>query len=207
VWRVWFKEVGVGLIPGWGGCKEMILRYQQQEAANYDKATGGKQVWFAPKNTPMGAVRKAFETIALAKVAKSAGEAKEIGYLKDSDGITMNRDRLLFDAKKQALALAKDYKAPEPVEDIRLPGATGFTALDLAVSDLHKNGKATDYDVPVSQAVAKVLSGGDNADWTVPVSEAALLKLEVQEFMKLVRNAGTQARIEHMLTKGKPLRN
>ena len=153
-------EVGVGLIPGWGGCKEMILRYQEQEAANYDKATGGQQVWFSPKNTPMGAVRKAFETIALAKVAKSADEAKEIGYLRDGDGITMNRDRLLYDAKQKALELSKGYKAPEPIEDIHLPGLTGMTALDMAVSDLHKNGKATNYDVPVSKAVAKVLKWG-----------------------------------------------
>ena len=78
-------EVGVGIIPGWGGCKEMVLRYQEEERENYDKATGGKTVWFSPKNTPMGAVRKAFETIALAKVAKSAQEAKEIRYLRDSD--------------------------------------------------------------------------------------------------------------------------
>ena len=199
-------EVGVGLIPGWGGCKEMILRYQKREAANYDKATGGKQIWFSPKVSPMGAVRQAFETIALAKVAKSAEEAREIGYLNESDGITMNRDRLLYDAKEKALAMVEGYEAPAPIEDIRLPGATGYTALELAVGDLHQNGKATDYDVPVSKAVARVLSGGD-ADWTEPVSEKDILKLEVQEFMKLVRNEGTQDRIEHMLLKGKPLRN
>ncbi len=200
-------EVGVGLIPGWGGCKEMILRAQKEEAANYNKAQDGQPLWFSPKTTPMGATRKAFETIALAKVAKSAQEAKEIGYLTDSDGITMNRDRLLYDAKQKALELSKNYKAPEPIEDIRLPGASGKAALDLAVSDLHQSGKATGYDVPVSQAVATVLSGGDKADWTKPLSEKDLLKLEAQEFMKLVRNEGTQARIEHMLLNGKPLRN
>jgi 3-hydroxyacyl-CoA dehydrogenase len=140
-------EVGVGLIPGWGGCKEMILRYQQEEREAYDKATGGKKLWFSPKNTPMGAVRKAFETIAMAKVAKSAQEAKELRYLKKTDGITMNRDRLLFDAKQKAIELAKDYKAPEMVEEIRLPGASGKMALDMAVADLRKSGKATPYDV------------------------------------------------------------
>ena len=200
-------EVGVGLIPGWGGCKEMVLRYQEEERANYDKATGGKVVWFSPKNTPMGAVRKAFETIAMAKVAKSAQEAKEIKYLKDSDGITMNRDRLLFDAKQKALELAKDYEAPTPVEEIRLPGPSGTYALDMAVADLRKSGKATPYDVVVSEAVAKVLTGGDKADWTAPVSEDDLYKLEREEFMKLVHNDGTMARVEHMLEKGKPLRN
>jgi 3-hydroxyacyl-CoA dehydrogenase len=200
-------EVGVGLIPGWGGCKEMLLRYQAEEREQYDKNTGGRKMWFSPKNTPMGAVRKAFETIALARVAKSAQEAKEIRYLKKTDGITMNRDRLLFDAKSKALDLAKDYMAPEPVTDIRLPGPSGRLALDMAVADMRKNGKATPYDVTVSSAVAKVLSGGDKADWTKPLTEDDLYRLERDEFNALVRNEGTQKRVEHMLEKGKPLRN
>lgn len=200
-------EVGVGLIPGWGGCKEMLLRYQEEEREQYDKRTGGRKLWFSPKNTPMGATRKAFETIGLARVAKSAQEAKEIRYLKKTDGITMNRDRLLFDAKAKALELAKDYKAPEPVTDIRLPGASGRMALDMAVADMRKNGKATPYDVTVSAAVARVLSGGEKADWTKPLTEDDLYRLEREEFMKLVRHDGTMARITHMLEKGKPLRN
>jgi len=201
-------EVGVGVIPGWGGCKEMLLRYQEEEREQYDKATGGKKIWFSPKNTPMGAVRKAFETIALAKVAKSAQEAKELRYLKKTDGITMNRDRLLFDAKQQALELVSNgYTAPAPQTEIRLPGPSGKMALDLAVADMRKNGKATPYDVVVSNAVARVLSGGDKADWTRPLHEDDVYKLEREEFMKLARNEGTMARIEHMLEKGKPLRN
>jgi 3-hydroxyacyl-CoA dehydrogenase len=200
-------EVGVGLIPGWGGCKEMLLRYQEEEREQYDKNTKGRKMWFSPKNTPMGAVRKAFETIALARVAKSAQEAKEIKYLKKTDGITMNRDRLLFDAKEKAIELAKDYKAPEPVTDIRLPGPSGKLALDMAVADMRKNGKATPYDVTVSGAVARVLSGGDKADWTKPLTEDDLYKLEREEFTHLVRNPGTMDRVTHMLEKGKPLRN
>jgi 3-hydroxyacyl-CoA dehydrogenase len=200
-------EVGVGLIPGWGGCKEMLLRYQEEEREQYDKNTKGRKMWFSPKNTPMGAVRKAFETIALARVAKSAQEAKEIKYLKKTDGITMNRDRLLFDAKAKAIELAKDYKAPEPVTDIRLPGPSGKLALDMAVADMRKNGKATPYDVTVSGAVARVLSGGDKADWTKPLTEDDLYKLEREEFTHLVRNPGTMDRVTHMLEKGKPLRN
>lgn len=200
-------EVGVGLIPGWGGCKEMILRYMEEERAAYDKATGGKRLWFAPKNTPMGAVRKAFELIATATVAKSATEAKEYKYLRDSDGITMNRDRLLFDAKQKALELAKHYAPPIKVDEIKLPGASGKYALDMAVADLRKSGKATPYDVVVSSALAKVLTGGDKADWTKPVNEDDILKLEAVEFMKLVRQPGTIARVEHMLETGKPLRN
>lgn len=201
-------EVGVGFIPGWGGCKEMLLRFQDKESTAYDVANNYQQQWFSPKTTPMGAVREAFQTIGLAKVAKSAHEAKEIGYLRESDGITMNRDRLLFDAKKKALELAKDYAAPVPREDIRLPGPSGKAALDLAVEDMHTNGQATDYDVVVSSSLAHVLSGGDKADWTThPVSEDDILKLERTEFMRLCKNKGTMARVEHMLDTGKPLRN
>ena len=202
-------EVGVGLIPGWGGCKEMILRIQERERAKFAKDMGkiGKDnIWFSPDTTPMGAVRKAFEIIGTATVAKSAQEAVDIGYFRHTDGITMNRDRLLYDAKQRAVEMAKDYKAPEKVENIRLPGTGGKTALDLAVSDLVKSGKATPYDVTVSERLANVLSGG-NADYTEELSENDLLKLELSEFMHLLHEEGTFARIEHMLGTGKPLRN
>jgi 3-hydroxyacyl-CoA dehydrogenase len=139
-------------------------------------------------------------------VAKSAFEAQDIGYMRRSDGITMNRDRLLFDAKQRALDLAKDYKPKEKVTDIRLPGAGGKTALDLAVSDLQKSGKATPYDGVVSEHLAVILSGG-HKDYTEATTEDDLLKLELSEFMKLLHKDGTLARIEHMLDKGKPLRN
>lgn len=203
-------EVGVGVIPGWGGCKEMILRFREKERAKFAKGVekfGKDAMWFAPDTTPMGATRKAFETIGMAAVAKSADEAKDIGYFRETDTITMNRDRLLFDAKQRALALAKDYTAPEKVEGIRMPGPGGKVALDLAVSDLHKSGKATDYDVVVSDHLARVLSGGENADWTKPITEDDLLRLELEQFSALIRNEGTMARIEYMLDNGKPLRN
>ncbi len=202
-------EVGVGLIPGWGGCKEMILRFQERERAKFKKdmgAIGKNNIWFSPDTTPVGAVRKAFETIGVATVAKSAHEAIDIGYFRHSDGVTMNRDRLLYDAKARALELAKDYTPPEKVENIHLGGAGAKTALDLAVSDLRKSGKATPYDVVVSDHLASVLSGGD-ADYTESLSEDDLIKLELSEFMKLLHHEGTFARIEHMLEKGKPLRN
>jgi 3-hydroxyacyl-CoA dehydrogenase len=200
-------EVGVGFVPGWGGCKELLLRFMSDERAAYDKATGGKQLWFAPKNTPMGAVRRAFETIGTAKVAKSAFDAKEIGYFRGSDGITMNRDRLLYDAKKRALDLAQNYAAPKPADDLRLPGPTAQLALNMAVADLRKSGRATAHDVTVSAALARVLSGGDKADWTAPMKEDDVLRLERDEFIRLARTPQTIARIEHMLNTGKPLRN
>jgi len=202
-------EVGVGLIPGWGGCKEMLLRFQEREKAAHEKKIekfGRDALWFSPKTTPMGATRKAFETIGVATVAKSAHEAIDIGFFRDSDGVTMNRDRLLYDAKQRALTMAEDYTPPEKVTDIRLPGAGGKTALDLAVMDLEKSGKATPYDVVVSDRLANVLSGGDK-DYTETLTEDDILKLELSEFMHLLHEEGTFARIEHMLEKGKPLRN
>ncbi|GAB2177287.1 3-hydroxyacyl-CoA dehydrogenase NAD-binding domain-containing protein [Dongia sp. agr-C8] len=184
-------EVGVGLIPGWGGCKELLLRNQP----------GPKD----PKG-PMPPVVAAFETISLAKVAKSAAEAKELKLLRPSDGITMNRDRLLFDAKQRALAmLAAGYKAPEP-QELRLPGPTAKTALQLAVDGFRLQGKALPHDVTVSNALADVLSGGAT-DFTAVVTEDQIQKLEKKAFMSLLRTGPTLARMEHMLTTNKPLRN
>jgi 3-hydroxyacyl-CoA dehydrogenase len=200
-------EVGVGLIPAWGGCKEMILRFRERERAAYKKSVGGERLWMSPQNTPMGAVRQAFQTIATATVAKSAADAKAIGYFRDSDGITMNRDRLLFDAKKRALELAVNYQPPELVKDIRLPGPSGKYALDMAVADLAKVGKATPYDVVVSNLLSNVLTGGEKGDMTTTVTEDDIVKMEIFEFMKLVKSQGTVDRIEHMLATGKPLRN
>ncbi len=203
-------EVGVGLIPAWGGCKEMILRYQERERAKFKAGVdqfGRNAMWFSPDTTPMGATRKAFETIGVATVSKSAFEAQDIGYFRETDGITMNRDRLLYDAKQRALAMAEGYEAPEMREDIRVPGPSGKTALDMAVKDLQKSGKATPYDGVVSGHLAAVLSGGKDGDWTQPLKEDDLVALELSEFMQLLRNEGTMQRIEHMLTTGKPLRN
>lgn len=184
-------EVGVGLIPGWGGCKEMLLR-----AYNTKRRAGG----------PMPPVGQVFETLGTAKVAKSAFEAKELNYFRESDGISMNRDRLLFDAKKKALDLvAAGYKPPEP-QVIRLAGASGKAALDYAVAGFAQQGKATPYDVVVSSHLADVLTGYDK-DVTDDVTEDEILKFERIAFMKLVHTEGTLERIEHMLTTGKPLRN
>lgn len=183
-------ECGVGLIPGWGGCGELMVR-----AAESPKASKG----------PMPPVAKTFETISTATVAKSAANAKEIGYLRPSDGITMNRDRLLADAKARALSMVEGYAPPAPPV-FRLPGASGKTALELAVKGFRARGLATPYDEVVADKLATVLTGGD-ADVVDTVTEEQLLALELREFMTLVRDSRTQARVEHMLTTGKPLRN
>jgi len=183
-------EVGVGVVPGWGGCKEMLLRWQREI-----RRPGG----------PMPPVAQAFETISMARVATSADEARALKFLGPDDSITMNRDRLLADAKAKALSLADSYQPPEPAT-LNLPGPSGKAALDMAVHGFRLQGKATAHDVVVGDALAGVLSGGDT-DVTEDLDEEAVLTLERNAFMRLLRTPATQARIEHMLETGKPLRN
>lgn len=183
-------ECGVGLVPGWGGCGELLDRWQNNPAL--------------PKG-PMPAVAKAFEIVSTATVAKSAAEARELGFLRPSDGITMNRDRLLADAKARALAMVDGYAPPEP-PTYRLPGPSGRAALELAVQGFHARGLATDYDVVVAGRLAEVLSGGET-DPTETLTEADLLALERKAFNALVREPRTLARVESILETGKPLRN
>ena len=183
-------EVGVGLIPGWGGCKEYLRRWQAQSKL--------------PKG-PVPAVAKAFETIGLAKISSSAIEAKELLFLSATDGITMNKQRLLADAKAKALSLINDYKPPVPTTYV-LAGKTVQAALAMNIKSLHALGKATDYDVVIAEKLAAVLSGGD-ADIHTPLTEADLLALESEAFVTLTKQAGTQARLEYLLKTGKPLRN
>ncbi len=183
-------ECGVGLLPGWGGCKEMLGRWSTDKSL--------------PKG-PMPAPMKVFEMVSTAKVAKSAAEAGEMLILRPTDRVTMNRYRLLADVKKRALELAVDYKAPEPRE-IVLPGPSGKLVLDQAVAGFAKTGMATKHDVTVSGELARVLTGGDT-DIIDTVKESKLLELERESFLRLLRTSGTLARIEHMLETGKPLRN
>ncbi|MFT3965045.1 MAG: 3-hydroxyacyl-CoA dehydrogenase, partial [Sphingobium sp.] len=179
-----------GLVPGWGGCGEMLHRWQSGKAL--------------PKG-PMPAVAKLFEIVSTATFSRSAAEAREYGFLRPTDGVTMNRDRLLADAKAKALSLVDGYEPPEP-PTFRLPGPSGRAALKLAAESFHKQGKATDYDLVVSDTLAEVLSGGE-ADLVDTVTEADLLALERRAFMTRVRDPRSIARVEHMLTTGKPLRN
>jgi len=183
-------ETGVGLVPGWGGTKELITRQTLNK-----KRPGG----------PMPPLMASFETIALAKVSTSAMEARDSFFLRGEDGITMNRDRLLFDAKAKALALTQDFRPLAP-EVLNLPGPTGKAALKLGVDELLHQGKATSYDAVVAESLADIVSGG-GTDITLEVSEDQLLALERQAFQTRIRDPRTLARIEHMLETGKPLRN
>ena len=183
-------EVGVGLVPAWGGCKEMLLRWSD----NPKHAKG-----------PMPAVSKVFETVATATVAKSAEEARSLLYLRPGDGIVMNRDRLLARAKERALSMAKDYTPPEPRE-LRLPGPSGEAAMTLVLNDFRRAGKATEHDVTVGKKLAHVLAGG-KVDPTDTLTEDKVLGLERTAIVSLLRTSPTLDRIEHMLETGKPLRN
>jgi 3-hydroxyacyl-CoA dehydrogenase len=184
-------EAGVGVIPAWGGCTEMLTRLAQSDHV---------------PNGPMPPVTKAFETISVATVAKSAEEAKDHGFLRPNDGITMNRDRVLAAAKARAQAMAADYRPPERPE-LYLPGPSGKAALEMAVETFRKQGKTTPHDLTVADALADVLSGGARADHIEPVGEDHVLGLERAAFMRLLKTEPTLDRIEHMLETGKPLRN
>lgn len=183
-------ETGVGIIPSWGGCKVMLQR------------------WLNAPKRPQGAmpaISRCFELLSMATVSKSAALAKDYLYLRPDDGITPNRERLLADAKARALAMADNYQPPS-AQSVQLWGASAYVALELAINDFHAQGKATAHDVVVAKALARVLSGGDT-DMTLSLSEDDLLHLEREQFMQLVHQPATLARVEHLLKTGKPLRN
>ena len=184
-------EAGVGIVPGWGGCKEMVLRHVAPLQGDAAKA--------------MAAMGQVFQTIAMAKTSTSAADARALGFLRNTDGITMNRQRLLADAKARALALVPGY-TPPAARSVSLPGARGRGMMMAGVKAMADAGKATPHDVIVAGHLASVLSGGD-ADGSTPLDDTALLALERSHFMQLVHTSGTLARVEHMLATGKPLRN
>lgn len=188
-------ETSVGLIPGWGGCKEMLLRFHE------DTVPSGHD------GSPMGATMAAFHLIRHATRATNAYDAKRLGYLHDNDDITMNWDRVLFDARAKAISLAQDYKPKPQKATTTLAGSSSYGAMELALIDGHEDGSVTDYDVIVGKALARVLSGGAKADTNHTVSEDDILRLEYEEFCALVKHDGTRERIAHMLATGKPLRN
>ncbi len=185
-------EVGVGLIPGGGGNLRMILNA-------LDSNTGR-----------MGAFQKiktAFEIIGFAKVAKSADEAKHLGYLKNDDTIVLNRNHLLKIAKNKAIELSNNYSKPEYRDNLKLPGAGGRTAMAMALKGFKMQGKISDHDLKIGGKLAYVLTGGNKAGLTKTVDEQYLLDIEREAFLSLSAEKLTQDRISFMLKKGKPLRN
>jgi 3-hydroxyacyl-CoA dehydrogenase len=183
-------ECGVGLIPGWGGCGEMLARWKAEPKLPHG---------------PMPASAKVFEGVSIADVSRSAHQAMEKKFLRATDGISMNRDRLLADAKQRALSMVDGYTPPKPPEFV-LPGASGRAGLNAAAVGFHRRGIATDHDLIVADALAEVLCGGDT-DIIDTVNEQQMLDLERRAFMRLARTEPTLARIEYTLETGKPLRN
>ncbi len=186
-------EVGVGVIPAAGGCKELLSR-----------ALGDIPVDVAYDPNPF--VQAIFKRVGMAKVATSAEEARTWGYLRPTDGVTLDPDAQLGAAKRIALGLAAAGAAPPAQRKFKLPGPSGRAAIELALYGMHEGGFATDHDMVVGKQLARVLTGGDIAGGTV-VDEQHVLDLEREAFLHLCGTEGTQARIQHFLMTGKPLRN
>jgi 3-hydroxyacyl-CoA dehydrogenase len=183
-------EVGVGLIPAGGGTTEMTVR-----------AAAASAGFLLP------GVQRAFETIGFAKVSTSAPHARQLGYLRDVDGTTMNRERLISDAKTVALARADEgYRPPARRTAIPVGGESVLAALKLGIHLQWRAGRISDHDAVVGRALAHVMAGGSLPHSTT-VSEEYLLDLEREAFLRLCGERKTLERIQHTLTTGKPLRN
>ncbi len=186
-------EVGVGLIPGGGGTKEMLAR-----------AVDG-----LPPTHPdlLPFVQRVFETIGFAKVSTSAADARRLGFLDEADCVTMNRERVMADAKAYALErLREGYQRPLPRAAIPVGGDSVLAALKLGVHLAWRAGRISDHDAVVGRALANVLAGGALPHQTT-VGEPYLLDLEREAFLKLCGERKTLERIQHTLKTGKPLRN
>ncbi|HEX9206453.1 MAG TPA: 3-hydroxyacyl-CoA dehydrogenase/enoyl-CoA hydratase family protein [Candidatus Deferrimicrobiaceae bacterium] len=187
-------EVGVGLLPAGGGLKEMVVRHLEgiPDGVAAD---------------PLPFLRKAFETVGLGKVATSAREAREMGFLRPWDGITIQRDFLIHDAKNTVLAMNREgYEPPRPRTDIALPGRSAFPAFAYGLYAMRAAGQISEHDEKIGRKIAWVLTGGDVPPGT-RFSEQELLDMEREAFLSLCGEEKTQARIQFMLMKGKPLRN
>ena len=200
-------EVGVGLIPGGGGTKEMALRALDAAASFAPPEPRDPASKFAQSAEYAAALKRSLETIAMAKVSTSAAEAREMGLARARDGITMHRERLLLDAKAQALLLAETgYTALQPRTAIPAAGAPVLAMLETGIFMMGEAGYASEHDQKVARKVAGVLCGGRVSPGT-PISEQTLLELEREAFLSLCGERKTLERIAHTLKTGKPLRN
>ncbi|HEY1904254.1 MAG TPA: 3-hydroxyacyl-CoA dehydrogenase NAD-binding domain-containing protein [Terracidiphilus sp.] len=200
-------EAGVGLIPAGGGTKEMLLRALDRATALAPPDPKDPPSRFAQSAEMTTGLKRVFETIALAKVSTSAAEARPMEMLAVSDCITLNRERLLLDAKAQALTLAEaGYTAPQPRTGIPAPGTAALARLETGVFLMGEAGYASEHDQKVARWAAYILAGGRVTAGS-PVSEQYLLDLELEAFLSLCGERKTQERIAFMLKTGKPLRN
>src|ERR671921_633496 len=188
-------EVGVGLIPAGGGTEEMLVRALDSIPKGADDAD------------PFPFVKRAFETIAMAKVATSAEEARGLGFLREEDSYSMNADRLVADAKQEVLSLAAaGYTQPRERTDVLALGNSALSTVRLGIHQMKRGGFISDHDAVIGERLARILTGGD-LNHETRVSEQYLLGLEREAFLSLCGQRLTQERIAHMLKTGKPLRN
>jgi len=204
-------ETGVGLIPAGGGTKEMLLRAVDAASVLTEADPRGQEASLASRfaqSVELGtALKKALETIAMAKVSTSAAEARGLGLLSPADRITLNRERLLLDAKAQAAALAEaGYTAPQPRTRIPAPGLPALAAMETGIYLMGEAGYASEHDQKVARWAAYILAGG-RVSAGAPLSEQYLLDLEREAFLSLCGERKTQERIAYTLKTGKPLRN
>ncbi|MBM7605844.1 3-hydroxyacyl-CoA dehydrogenase [Metabacillus crassostreae] len=186
-------EVGVGLIPGGGGNKELYI----------------KQLNNMPKGSDFdlqAVANKVFETIAMAKVSTSAAEARKSQFLNNNDHISVNGDHLLFDAKQRVISLYDNGYQPPVRKKVPVVGETGYATLLLGAQSMHLSGYISEHDLKIAKKLAFVIAGG-KVPFGTEVDEQYLLDLEKQAFLSLVAEAKSQQRMQHMLVKGKPLRN
>jgi 3-hydroxyacyl-CoA dehydrogenase len=199
-------EIGVGLLPGGGGCKEMLLRAVDTATA-LRQGTRPSPGSIADSVEMMETMKKAFETIATAKVATSAHEARDLGFLSPSDGISMNRERVLADAKARALEMVRaGYEPPVPRTHIPAPGESILATLKMGVHLMREGDYITEYEVKLGHKIAEVLCGGNVTPGSL-VSEQYVLDLEREAFKSLCGERKTQERIQFTLKTGKTLRN
>ncbi len=184
-------ETGVGLIPGAGGCKEMVVRAQEG---------------LAPDEDPFARLKQYFQQIGMAKVSMSAEEARQLHYLRPSDSISMSRDRLVADAKAEALAMVRSGYRARPRQMVRVLGESARATLMLGVHLGKEAGYFSEYDAHIGRKLAHILAGG-NLTGTQEVAEQYLLDLEREAFLSLLGEKKTQERIAYTLKTGKPLRN
>ncbi len=186
-------EVGVGLIPGGGGNKELYIKHLSgmPNGVEFDLQK---------------VANKVFETIAMAKVSTSAAEARELNFLNAQDGISINGDHLIHDAKQAVLALYESGYRPPVRKKIPVVGETGYATLLLGAQGMYYSGYISEHDLKIAKKLAYVIAGG-SVPYGTEVDEQYLLDLEREAFLSLVGEPKTQARMQHMLLKGKPLRN
>jgi 3-hydroxyacyl-CoA dehydrogenase len=186
-------EAGVGLIPAAGGTKEVVARAAEQMPPG--------------SNDHLPPIQRAFEAIGFAKVSGSASDAMRLGYLRATDAVTMNRERLIADAKAHALQrVAEGYQPPAPRTAIRVGGDTVLAPLKLGIHLAWRAGRISDHDALIGRTLARIMAGGDLPHPST-VSEQHLLDLEREAFLALIGEPKTRARIQHTLKTGKPLRN